>query len=158
MRRLFRIFKAFKNANSGVVLVELLLAAPVLLLFTLGLFELGNYFWQRQQVQVGVRDAARYLSRCNADATFCNYSDAQARARNLALYASPTVETTLRVPGWNDPTSIVITPSTLPTSPGPNDLITVAATTAYVGSPLFSLVGIPSLTISYSYSMRYIGW
>lgn len=151
-----KVFASFRAQNSGAVLIELMLAAPILLIFTAGLFELGNIFWQRQQLQIGVRDAARYLSRCNA--TICNYANAQATARNIALYSSPTTQTALRVPGWDDPASIEIAPAALVANPGPSDMITVSASTAYAGSPFFSLLGFTGVTLSYSYSMRYIGW
>ncbi|MBT8458711.1 MAG: pilus assembly protein, partial [Boseongicola sp.] len=50
--------------QDGVVLVEALLALPILSLITFGILEFGNVMWQRQQLQVGVRDAARYWTRC----------------------------------------------------------------------------------------------
>lgn len=158
MEKLARILKAFHYGTSGAVLVELLLAAPILFIFTAGLFEVGSIFWQRQQVQIGVRDAARYLSRCNASATYCDYTAAQTTARNLALYASPTTQTALRVPGWDDPTTITITPATLVSSPSASDLITVSASTPYVGSPFFTLLGFSGINLTYTYSMRHIGW
>lgn len=158
MEKFARILKAFHFGTSGAVLVELLLAAPILLIFTAGIFEVGSIFWQRQQVQIGLRDAARYLSRCNSTAAYCDYTAAQTTARNLALYAAPTAQTALRVPGWDDPATITITPATPVSSPSASDLITVSASTPYIGSPFFNLIGFTGITLSHSYSMRYIGW
>lgn len=156
MKRVSKVIKLFFTESSGAVLIELMLAAPILLIFTAGIFEIGNIFWQRQQLQVGVRDAARYLSRCNA--VLCDYTAATASARNIALYSSPVAQTALRVPGWDDPATIEIEPAALPASPTATDMISVSASTPYSGSPFATLLGFSNVTLSYSYSMRYIGW
>lgn len=49
--------------QNGIVQVETLLVVPLL---TFGIFELGNMMWQRQQLQVGVRDGARHQRRCRS--------------------------------------------------------------------------------------------
>ena len=101
----------FRN-EQGAVLAEALIAFPVLTVLSFGLLEFGNLMWQRQQLQSGVRDAARYWSKCRPAtvnyAATCN----ETTARNIAFYGDPRGAGygQLRVPGWDNSSEITFTP------------------------------------------------
>nr|WP_246525347.1 TadE/TadG family type IV pilus assembly protein [Thalassovita aquimarina] len=142
--------------QQGTILVETLIVVPVLIILSFGLLEFGNMLWQRMQLQAGVRDAARYWSRCanSLNGVTCS----QTIARNIAFYGQPTVGSYERVVGWNDASELTITPATPPSPPGPNDVVTVTGRTVYRGSPVMGFVLGTAPTIEYSYQMRFIGW
>lgn len=144
----------FLADERGTVLVETLLAIPVLTILTFGILEFGNMLWQRQQLQIGVRDAARYWSRCRPTFNGCDVNI----ARNLAFYGTPTAGTVERVPGWNASATLTITPATPPTSPTMTDIVTVYGEVTYQGSPIFALFLDDPPDLGYAYRMRYLGW
>jgi hypothetical protein len=49
--------------QTGAALAEATVLVPVLLILFLGVFEFSHVFYQQQLIEIGVRDAARYLSR-----------------------------------------------------------------------------------------------
>lgn len=140
--------------ERGVVLVEALLALPLLSLLTFGILEFGNMLWQRQQLQVGVRDAARYWSRCRPSFHNCSPEI----ARNIAFYGNPAGVGNPRVPGWDAVSELVITPGSPPTTPSASDIVLVRGTVTYQGSPLFNAVLSQPVSIEYWTTMRYLGW
>jgi len=81
--RFWRKVRSFAFGTEGALLTETLIVVPVITIFAVGILEFGNVFWQRHQVQVGVRDAARYWSRCRAAAPFNTCSPEI--AQNLAF-------------------------------------------------------------------------
>lgn len=133
---------------------------PFIILFSIGIFEFGNVLWQRHQLQTGVRDAARYMARCNAGFVGFTCEDV---ARNIAFYASPKAsEGGLRVPGWKDAAelAIEITPSGCDTLDPPPDncVVIVRGEVVYLNSPLFDLLSIDPITIKYDHMQRFIEW
>lgn len=150
--------RTFCRDEGGSVLAEALLLLPVLTIFSIGVLEFGNVLWQRHQVQTGVRDAARYWSRCQpltpAFQSWCSVSI----ARNIAFYGTRDGSGSPRVPGWTDPADLTIEPASQPANPAPSDLVTVTGTLDYRGSPLFGALNIPIVTIEYTHSERYLGW
>ncbi|THD82451.1 pilus assembly protein [Aliigemmobacter aestuarii] len=153
-KRLKTRLARFLIACEGAVLIETLLAVPVATVFAAGVLEFGNVFWQRQQMQVGVRDAARYWSRCRPDFGACSIDI----ARNIAFYGNPAGTGNLRVPGWSDAADLAITPATPPGAPVATDLVRVTGTLDYLGSPLFRLVTSGGISVTYVHEQRYIGW
>lgn len=161
---LARFGKRFAGEQEGTVLVETLLAVPVMLLLTFGILEFGNMMWQRQQMQVGVRDAARYWARCRpveslgggATQAFMNCD--VATARNIAFHGNPQGTGPLRVPGWDEANEITIEPAVPDTLPAADDLVTVSGEFTYQGSPVFDAVLGQAVTISYWTQTRYLGW
>lgn len=137
------------------MLVEGLLVFPVITLFTAGILEYGNMLWQRHQLQVGVRDAARYYARCRTTFNSCNKSIAQ----NIAFYGKPlaTGNDVERVPGWNDAAQLVIS-DPVATATFDVSIITATGTTTYEPSPWFNALGINSIELSYTHEQRFIGW
>jgi hypothetical protein len=154
--------RRFVKNERGAVLVEALIAFPILTIVSFGLLEFGNLMWQRQQLQSGVRDAARYWSRCRPAtlnyAATCN----EATARNIAFYGDPRGLPfgRPRVPGWDDASEIVFEPTkaNLWSFPDAEDIVKVTGTVTYQGSPAFSFVLDAEVTISASTEMRSIGW
>lgn len=146
--------RRFVTSTQGAVLAEAMIVLPVVTIFAIGVLEFGSVFWQRQQLQTGVRDAARYWSRCRPDFSFCSI----AIARNIAFYGNPEGTGSPRVPNWINAADLVIAPATPPGAPSPDDLVVATGTLTYTGSPLISLLSLPILTITYQHTERYIGW
>ncbi|MBD3666210.1 TadE/TadG family type IV pilus assembly protein [Sulfitobacter aestuariivivens] len=153
------LIKKFVGEERGVVLVETLLAVPVLTIFAVGILEFGNMMWQRQQLQAGVKDAARYWARCRPTDGAGNafMSCDIATARLIAFTGNPGGGAP-RVPGWDEASELSITPTTLPSTPDENDIITVRGTVVYNSGPLLPLVFPQQFTIGYYYQTRYLGW
>lgn len=145
---------SFVASVSGSVLAEALIVVPIITIFAAGVLEFGNVLWQRQQVETGVRDAARYWSRCRPDFSNCSI----AIARNIAFYGNPAGTGSPRIANWTDAAGLTIAPETPVAAPGADDLVTVAGRLNYSSSPLFGVLLIAPIVISYSHSERYIGW
>ena len=155
---LARATRRFSKNQEGIVLVEAFLAIPVLLLLTFGILEFGNMMWQRQQLQVGVRDAARYWSRCRPLSNGQAFMPcSRAKAINIAIYGNPDGAGNPRVPGWTT-ADVTVVPETPNTNPSATDLVTVSTTTTYQGSPFFGAVLGNNVNIGYWTTMRYLGW
>lgn len=148
------MFGNFVGETSGSVLVEALIVLPIVLVFSVGVLEFGNILWQREQMQTGVRDAARYWSRCRPDFSSCSIST----ARNIAFYGNPTGAGNLRVPNWFEAADLNITPVTPVGSPQADDLVVATGQLDYLGSPMFRMLAIQPISVRYQYSQRYIGW
>jgi hypothetical protein len=152
-RRLQTILRHLVRDQSGAVLAEALIVVPFITLFSVGVLEFGNMFWQKEQVETGLRDAARYLARCQKTASFAAACNA-ATARNIAFYgtASPGVSDGLRVSGWG-PSADDIT-----FSEPESGVIRASTAHSYVNSPLFGWLGLDAITIEAYHDERYIGW
>jgi Flp pilus assembly protein TadG len=95
--------------TEGSALLEATILTPVLLVLFLGAFEFSWYFNRQQMVEVGVRDAARYLGVASPNP--CNDPTLLARAQNLATTGIVGSGGTPRVPTWStDEVSISCTP------------------------------------------------
>lgn len=146
-------------SDRGTVLTETIIAVPLLTILAVGMLEFGNMLWQRHQLQVGVRDAARYWARCRPVVNGTAFMPCtQTIARNLAFYGNPAGTGPLRVPGWDNASELTITPATPATSPTATDLVTATGRFPYQGSPLFSVLGLNTVELSYTYTLRYNGW
>ncbi|MCA1443405.1 pilus assembly protein [Ensifer sp. IC4062] len=155
-----RLCPSFLAKEEGAVLAEALLAVPFATLFVAGILEFGNIFWERMQIDAGLRDAGRYLSRCRHTATF-NSDCSVETAKRIAFYGTQSLGTTPpRVPGWGSSLADI----TVPVDADGNVVIdadgnfTVSTTHQYEASPLFGWLGIDAITISASHEERYIGW
>ncbi|KSV94048.1 TadE/TadG family type IV pilus assembly protein [Sinorhizobium sp. GL28] len=149
-----RLCLGFWWREEGAVLAEALVVVPFVTLFAAGILEFGNIFWERMQIDAGLRDAGRYWSRCRQSATYTSYCTEEI-ARQIAFYGSPIppAGTPLRVPGWG-PGTAALTISPIST----DGTITVATSHLYQTSPLFGWLGIDAITINSSHEERYIGW
>ncbi|KRD67084.1 pilus assembly protein TadE [Ensifer sp. Root278] len=145
----------FWSKDDGAVLTEALVAVPFITIFAAGILEFGNIFWERMQIDAGLRDAGRYLARCRPDSGTYDPTCNETTAKMIAFYGtqSPAEGAALRVAGWGpDLADITITPADA------NGTITVQTAHVYESSPVFSWLGIAALTISSSHEERYIGW
>ncbi|NEY91255.1 TadE/TadG family type IV pilus assembly protein [Tabrizicola oligotrophica] len=140
--------------EAGAVLAETIIVVPVLTVMTIGTLEFANIFWQRQQMQIGVRDAVRYWSRCRPTFNACTVT----MARNIAFYGNAAGTGSLRVPGWDEADELTLAPAEPPTSPDATSMVTGVGTVTYVTSPFFGALEIDAISFSYTYSQRYIGW
>ena len=151
--------KRFVSEERGVVLIETLLAVPVLTLLAFSILEFGNMMWQREQLQTGVKDAARYWARCRptgaGGSTFMSCDIAT--ARRIAFTGLPSGGV-VRVPGWDAASELTITPLTPPGTPSSTDLVTVQGTVTYQGSPWFNALISNNIQLGYYHQTRYLGW
>ncbi len=150
-----RFRRGFWRSDDGAVLTEALVAIPFVTLFAAGILEFGNIFWERMQIDIGLRDAGRYLARCRPDSGTYDPTCNTTTAKMIAFYGtqSPAAGAALRVRGWGpDLAHITIVPVNA------DGTITVQTSHVYQSSPIFSWLGIDQITISSSHEERYIGW
>jgi Flp pilus assembly protein TadG len=153
------MIRRFAASDRGTVLTETIIAVPLLTILAIGMLEFGNMLWQRHQLQVGVRDAARYWARCRPTIDGTAFMPcSQNIARNLAFYGNPAGTGPLRVPGWDNASELTITPATPPATPTATSLVTATGNFPYQGSPLISVLGLGTIRLSYTYTLRYNGW
>ena len=173
MRALGRLWRN----SRGAALVEMAAFAPFLLFLAGGVFEFGLFFYNYQQVETGVRDAARYMSRVT-DTTVYTKPCQILRNPNSALTAKETNAkdiavmgqiggTTQRVSWWGEANVSFSYQNTLnplisgyPTYRGSTDgilLVTVRANPTYAGVGFLGMLGLGSMQINVSHTERCIG-
>lgn len=139
-----------RDESDGGAMVEALMALPILTVLAFGMLEFGSMFWQREQIETGLRDAARYMARCRHESDTC-----EATARNLAYYGSVGALANPRVPNWEPGDS----PITFQEASGQTQTVVKATTThQLVNSPLFGFLGIDEITITSWHDQRVMGW
>lgn len=136
--------------DDGAVLTEALVVIPIITLFTVAVLEFGNMFWQKAQIEVGLRDAARYLARCQQTESFAA-ACSEDLARNIAFFGSPTGGS-LRVLGWSPAGGASISFAQT------GEVIRAEATHSFRTSPLFAWLNLDQITINAYHEQRYIGW
>ena len=146
--------RLFWNDDDGTILAEALLVIPVVTIFAVGILEFGNVFWQRHLLEVAVRDAARYWARCKPTFMPCT----EAIATNIALFGNPAGDGLLRVPNWDGTDSLTFDPAVPVANPSASDTVLVIGEMTYYPSPLFGMLNIGDVTITYSHQERYYGW
>ncbi len=159
--------RVFRCDESGSALVEAAIVIPVLLTLFLGVFEFSSLFWEQQLISTGVRDAARYLSRClgssgRPDCLNVSETAVEEAAKNLAVYGSIAGGKVTRVPDWAVD-EVKINFATIDnaggTYRGPPVIRTVTVSTTYTHPSLGFLgyLGLPNLNISVSHQERVAG-
>ncbi|MER8745990.1 pilus assembly protein [Mesorhizobium sp. M1004] len=153
-----RILGRFHRDERGAVLAEALIIVPFVTVFSVGILEFGNMFWEKEQVETGLRDAARYLARCQPSSPSFVSQCSDTVARRIAYYGtSNPAATALRVPGWGPSGSAIVFARVTRGEAG--DKVIVASTSlAYSNSPLFGWLGLANMTIQAYHEERYIGW
>lgn len=158
IRRIRSIVGPLLRDTRGAVLAETIVVVPFVTLFSAGILEFGNMFWEKEQIETGLRDAARYLSRCPPSSPLSGFVSqcSETTARLIAYYGSASVATTFpRVPGWTPASSPIDFQYVLRNG----QKVVVARTNhTYSGSPLFGLLGLDAVTIQAYHEQRYIGW
>jgi TadE-like protein len=166
-----RILTIIWGDQRGSALVEATLLTPVLLALVLGVFEFSWYFYHQQAIEIGLRDAARYIARIAAsnDPT-CSPGDWPS-ARYLATTGSVnTTNPNRRLNGW-DPGQVHLECKAKPNTGGflggdGTNIYAIEASTGTIAAtgsfsvPSFGLLGflgVGPLTITVSHQERTFG-
>jgi len=166
---LARRIRSLWRDRDGSVLVESALVVPVMFSLVFGAFEFSWFFYKQQLIEIGVRDAARYLARIpltTSGATPCTQTDPatgttyNTYAQHIAAYGNTGGTGTARVSGWSGPT---ITCSTTSNSSGTyadaSTIYTIVATTSFADPALgfFGMLGLSVPSIASTHKERFIG-
>jgi Flp pilus assembly protein TadG len=163
---MLRMLQSLWRGNEGTALLEGAIVIPTMSLLLLGVFEFSWVFYQQKQIESGVRDAARYLSRVPVTSGDPNPCDDSAGsyttyAKNIAVYGS-TSTGTARVGGWAT-SYVTISCPTFDNSAGnylgPATLYRVLVSTSFPDPSFgfFGFFGLSPPNISASHEERYIG-
>jgi hypothetical protein len=133
--------------ESGAALIETIIVLPVMIVFLVGILEFGMLLFAKLQVETGLRDAARYLARCQP-----GFGCSQATARNIAVFGNIAGTGTARVEGWG------IGDVTISAAAGLGLPVRVSTDFDYPGSPLISFIGLASINVTAFHEDRYIGF
>jgi Flp pilus assembly protein TadG len=160
--------------DDGAALLEMAIMLPFLCITVFGVFEVGHLMWQYQQIQSGVRDGARYLSRVSdptvstticAPAVLANF---ETKAKQIAVTGAIGGATN-RVSWWNTsditisyPTIANLRDATTGLSPyrGPDPIriVQVTTTASYPGVGMLTYIGFPTpFAFTISHNERCIG-
>jgi Flp pilus assembly protein TadG len=153
LRHIRSYLAGFFAEQRGVAMTEAIVAVPFLFFLAVGVLEFGALFWQREQIETGLRDAARYMARCrHVPTTIC-----ETTALNLAYYGTSEITPLppLRAPDWNAANSLI----TFTQTPIGTQVIVEAETTHdLVNSPFLGLFGVGPISITASHNQRVMGW
>jgi Flp pilus assembly protein TadG len=149
--------------ESGTATLELAVVLPLLFTLALGVFEFGNLIYRYHLITVGVRDAARYLSGVQANAT------TEAAAKNIATRGTTDTSGTVRVsgtPAWL-PADVVVTYSSVANADAFGNkiyrggatipLVTVSTSYAYQPLGFMGYLGLGTITLTASHQERVFG-
>ena len=158
--------------SRGAAMVEMAMLMPFLMLLAGGVFEFGAFFYQYQQVQAGVRDAARYMSRVTDTSMSVIPCDPLVLATKVTNAKKIAVMgliggTSKRVSWWDEPNvtvdyaTVIANPliSGYPSYRGPTAgirIINVSTSVAYPGVGFLGMLGV-SPTVTLSHAERCIG-
>jgi TadE-like protein len=154
--------------EHGAALLEATVLTPVVLLLVTGVFEFSWYFYQQQAIEIGLRDAARYIARIapSSDSS-CGQSDPNnlwQKAQYLATTGSEDTSNPsppLRVRGWA-PGQVNFTCLAVPNTQGllgGANIYVIQASTSF-GNPslgFLGFLGLGPLTINVSHQERTFG-
>lgn len=155
------LFKRLRRETQGAVLVEAIVAVPFVTLFSVGILEFGNMLWQKEQIESGLRDAARYLARCQLDSLPDFEPDcSEALARRIAYYGTSSPSATVpRVTGWTPARSPITFEYPMRNGHQGEHKVVVARTShIYSASPLFGWLDLGAVNIQAYHEERYVGW
>lgn len=162
IRRKNSLFKRLRHETQGAVLTETIVVFPFLTLFSIGILEFGNMLWQKEQIEAGLRDAARYLSRCQPDNLPDFDSDcSEVLARRIAYYGTTSASATVpRVTGWTPARSAIAFeyPMRNGYQVGGHKVVVARTSHVYSASPLFGWLDLGAVNIEAYHEQRYVGW
>lgn len=147
------IGRRFRRDEEGAVLVESIVILPVMIVFLVGILEFGALLYAKLEVETGLRDAARYVSRCPEP---ISRPQCIVNARNVAVYGTiaPSDADRARARGWA-PSDVVITPENF----SEGTPIQASTEFAYPGSPLIGLLNIgATIPVASFHQERVVGW
>jgi hypothetical protein len=150
-------------------LLEASVLTPLLLSVVLGVYEFSWYFYQQQQIEAGVRDAARYMARVPqplSGFTPCTEVDSSGNtyasyAQNIAAFGNTAGTGIARVSGWL-PAKVIITCAESPVgnyADGTTTMTIIYVTTSFTDPTLglFGFLGLAAPSISVTHQERFIG-
>jgi len=167
-----KMLRSLWRCTDGSALVEATVLTPVLVTLFFGVFEFSWYFYNQQLVEIGVRDAARYLARGPyfSVATFitegtnpCSDAANVLAAKNLAVKGTIDGSGAARVPGWTTAAVTITCPPHANASPtlyaGPPTIYEVSVSTTFADPALgyFSMFGLSVPNLSASHRQRAFG-
>jgi len=164
-----RILTVIWGDQEGSPLLEATLLTPLLLILIGGVFEFSWYWYQQQAIEIGLRDAARYVARiAPSNDPNCSQADWPS-ARNLATtgsFTAPNPGDPLRIRGWT-PDQVNFTCLAVPNAggylggDGTNIYVIEASTTCCVPQRpslgLLEFFHLGPLTITVSHEERTFG-
>lgn len=160
-----RMLSLWRNIE-GTALVEAALLTPILIVLFFGVFEFSWYFYNQQLVEIGVRDAARYLARgpniTPEGTNICDNATLIRQAQNLATTGTIDGSGSARVNGWIwSNVSITCPPfdNSSRNYVGGDVIYRVTVTTSFADPALgyFGLLRLLTPNLSASHSERSIG-
>jgi Flp pilus assembly protein TadG len=171
-----RLGEALWRSTNGSALVEASILTPILIVLFFGVFEFAWYFQNQQLVEIGVRDAARYLARGPYVSAFssegtnpCLDATNVAAAKNLAVTGTNDGSGGVRVKGWTTANvTILCGDGTGATTPidnsahnyaGPSAIYIVTVSTSFADPALgyFGLLSLGTPNLSASHNERAFG-
>ncbi|WP_429811849.1 TadE/TadG family type IV pilus assembly protein [Ensifer sp. B1-9] len=162
IRRKSSLFKRLRRETQGAVLVEAIVAVPFVTFFSVAILEFGNMLWQKEQIETGLRDAARYLARCQPDNLPDFDSDcSEVLARRIAYYGTSSASATVpRVTGWTPARSAITFeyPMRQGYQAGLHKVVVARTSHVYSTSPLFGWLDLGAVNIQAYHEERYVGW
>lgn len=158
IRRISSLLKCLRRDTEGAVLTETIVVVPFVTLFSVGILEFGNMFWQKEQIETGLRDAARYLARCQPSSAASGFVSqcSETIARRIAYYGTSSATATVpRVTGWIPARSVIT--FEYPVRNG-HEVVVARTNHVYSASPLFGWLDLDAVTIQAYHEQRYVGW
>jgi zona occludens toxin (predicted ATPase) len=163
-----RLIKGLWRDADGAALVEATVLTPLLIVLFFGVFEFSWYFYNQQLVEIGVRDAARYLARgpyvsvASTEGTDpCLDATNRLAAQNLAVTGSIDGTGSVRVKGWTAASVNIDCPSIAnkATYAGPDPIYRVRVQTSFPDPTLgyFGMLGLGIPNLSSSHIERSFG-
>jgi Flp pilus assembly protein TadG len=141
--------------DSGAALVEMTLAAPLLIALAIGAMAFGQIMLDYATANKSVRDAARFLSRLPAGAV-CNTTFLD-KARYLAMYGQETQGTTPVIAGWTDKSTITLVSPDCSSTPTDPFNVKIQAAIPYTNAML-TVIGVgSSFTMGVTHEEAHIG-
>ncbi len=150
--------RCFLSDVSGIAMTEAIVAVPFLTIMAVGVLETGSIFWQRQQIETGLRDSVRYMARCRhgVSASLPSSTNCLTVARNLAYFGNSAGNGPARVPSWNASNSAIT--YTYTTGSNGQSNIEAATTHTLIASPFFTWMFERTIDVRAEYQQREIGW
>ena len=155
-----QLAKQLVRDNDGAALAEAILITPVVLFLLVGILEFGAVLYNKIQVETGLRDAARYMARCQDYWNLLNppsvtpptFGCSEDSALDIAV-SGPPGDTRPLVPGWA--VSDVTVTQLLRDGTW---VVRVETEFNYPGGPLLGLIGLPLVRMAARHDERVIGW
>ena len=102
IRRISTRLKHLRRDTQGAVLAEALIVVPFIVFFASGILEFASVFWEKQIIETGLRDAARFVARCQSNSSFSASCKTASDTVNGTTVAGKTIATQIAFYGTAD--------------------------------------------------------